>query len=103
MSKGVGVIGCGVVGGAVVEILQAEHEALEKASAPFELLGVAVRHPEKKRNGVPPGLLTSVEALLKHPKLDILVEVAGGVEAPFQWVTQALKAQKTVVTANKAL
>lgn len=102
-SQGIGIIGCGGVGQGVLEILQTRAASLEAAAGPFELVGVAVRDALKKRPPLAPGLLKTVDALLNDPKVAILVEVAGGVDAPFQWVTQALKAQKAVVTANKAL
>ena len=103
MSKGIGLIGCGVVGQGVVDLLEQRREGLERAAGPYQLIGVAVRDPKKPRPGVPASLLTTPEALLKDPRLDVLVEVAGGVEAPFAWVSAALKAGKAVVTANKAL
>lgn len=101
-TQGIGIIGGGVVGAGVVQLLRERKEALQRAAGPFELLGVAVREPGKKRD-FPTDLLTTPDALLANPKLDLLVEVAGGVEQPFQWVSRALEAGKTVVTANKAL
>ena len=98
-----GLIGYGVVGGGVLELLRTRKDALERAAGPFELIGVAVRDPGKGREGLDPSLLRDIDALLSDPKLDVLVEVAGGVEQPFDWVSRALTAGKTVVTANKAL
>jgi homoserine dehydrogenase len=103
MKKGIGLIGCGVVGAGVVDILENRRESLERAAGPYELVGIAVRDRAKVRPGVPASLIMTPEALLKHPQLDVLVEVAGGVDAPFPWVKAALEAGKSVVTANKAL
>ncbi len=102
-TRGVGLIGYGVVGGGVVEILRTRREALERAAGPFELIGVAVRDRSKPREELEPSLLRGIDELLSDPALDVLVEVAGGVDAPFEWVSRALTAGKTVVTANKAL
>jgi homoserine dehydrogenase len=102
-TRGVGVIGYGVVGRGVVDILRDRRGALERAGGPYELIGVAVRQPGAAREGLDPSLVREVDRLLADPALDILVEVAGGVEAPFEWVRRALQAGKTVVTANKAL
>jgi len=102
-TRGIGVIGGGVVGSGVVKILRERAPALTRAAGPFELIGVAVRDLGRPREGIAPELCTSVDALLADPRLDLLVEVAGGVDAPFQWVSRALEAGKTVVTANKAL
>ena len=100
--KGIGIIGGGVVGQGVVELLTTRKAALEQAGAPYDLLGVAVRDARKPRD-FPEALLKPIEALLDDPRLDVLVEVAGGVEAPFEWVSKALRAGKAVVTANKAM
>ena len=102
-TRGVGLIGYGVVGGGVVEILRTRREALERAAGPFKLIGVAVRDRAKPREGLDASLLRGIDELLSDPALDVLVEVAGGVDAPFEWVSRALAAGKAVVTANKAM
>jgi homoserine dehydrogenase len=102
----VGVIGAGFVGSALVQLLSdpARREALvDGATAPLELVGVAVRDESKFRVGVDPALLTSdVEKLIAND-LDVLVEVAGGIEPARTYVEAALKLGVSVVTANKAL
>ena len=103
MEKGIGLIGCGVVGQGVVDILRNRAEGLVRAAGPYRLVGVAVRDPSRPREGVPPELFTTPEKLVDDPRVDVLVEVAGGVDAPFAWASRALRAGKTVVTANKAL
>ena len=99
-------IGGGFVGAALVRLLcdPSRHEALvDAATAPLELVGVAVRDVTKPREGVDPKLLTNdVESLIASD-LDVLVEVAGGVEPARTYVESALKAGVSVVTANKAL
>jgi homoserine dehydrogenase len=99
----VGVIGHGGVGQGVVQLLEERRELLTRIGGPFTLVGVAVRDPARPREGLAPGLLTTPEALLADPRLDVLVEVAGGVEPAFRWVAEALRRGKAVVTANKAL
>jgi homoserine dehydrogenase len=101
--KGIGIIGHGVVGGGVVELLESRREALERAAGPYEVVGVAVRDATRPREGLPQRLLTTPEKLLDDPRLDVLVEVAGGVEEPFGWVAKALERKKAVVSANKAM
>src|SRR5580693_7387728 len=102
----VGVIGGGFVGAALVALLSdpSRREALvDGATAPLELVGVAVRDAGKKRPGIDPSLLTTdVDALIASD-LDVLVEVAGGVEPARSYVEAALKRGISVVTANKAL
>ena len=102
----VGVIGGGFVGAALVQLLTdpARHEALlDGATAPLELVGVAVRDTKKPHPGIDDALLTTdVEGLIAND-LDVLVEVAGGVEPCRTYLESALKLGVSVVTANKAL
>ncbi|MFI5036247.1 MAG: homoserine dehydrogenase [Acidimicrobiales bacterium] len=102
----VGVVGAGFVGGALVELLTdpSRHDALvDAATAPIELVGVAVRDRSKPRPGIAPDLVTTdVEELLGRG-LDILVEVVGGIEPARGYIEAALDRGVSVVTANKAL
>jgi len=100
--RGIGIIGGGVVGAGVAQLLAERAEAITRAGGPFQLLGVAVRDASKPRD-FPRELLTTPEKLLADPRLSILVELAGGVAEPFEWVSAALRSGKAVVTANKAL
>ena len=47
--------------------------------------------------------VTTIEAITGDPSVDAVVEVLGGIEPACSWVSDALKAKKHVVTANKAL
>lgn len=102
----VGVIGGGFVGTALAQLLSdpSRGEALvDAATATVELVGVAVRDVAKPRPGIDPKLLTDdVDALIASD-LDVLVEVAGGIEPARSYVESALKRGISVVTANKAL
>src|SRR5487761_2144953 len=103
----VGIIGAGFVGGALVELLNDEsrHVALvDAATATIELVGVAVRDASKPRPGIPTELLTTdAMALASRADLDILVELAGGIEPARSYIEAALNNGVSVVTANKAL
>ncbi|MFY9782554.1 MAG: homoserine dehydrogenase [Acidimicrobiales bacterium] len=102
----VGVIGGGFVGSALVQLLSdpTRLEALvDGATAPLELVGVAVRDAAKARPGIDPALLTTDVEKLIASDLDVLVELAGGVEPARSYVESALKRGVSVVTANKAL
>jgi homoserine dehydrogenase len=102
----VGVVGAGFVGGALVDLLTdaSRHDALvDAATAPLELVGVAVRDAAKARPGVPAGLVTDRVDDLLGRDLDILVEVAGGLDPARAIIEGALDRGVSVVTANKAL
>ena len=103
----VGVIGAGNVGSALVQLLtdESRHVALvDAATAQVEIVGVAVRDPAKPRAGVSPLLLMAdADELARRGDLDILVEVAGGIEPARAYIETALRRGVSVVTANKAL
>lgn len=103
----VGVIGAGNVGGAFVQLLSDESRAIalvDAAMATLEIVGVAVRDLKKTRPGIDPKLLTTdAMALVNRDDLDVVVELAGGVDPARSYVTAALSRGVSVVTANKAL
>ncbi|GGU53555.1 homoserine dehydrogenase [Lentzea flava] len=100
----VALLGCGTVGTEVVRLLTDQAEDLtQRIGAPVELAGIAVRRPNKHRE-VPEHLLTTdAAALVSADDVDVVVEVIGGIEPTRGLLLEALKAGKSVVTANKAL
>lgn len=102
---GVALLGCGVVGSEVARTLLDHAEDLRaRTGAPLELRGIAVRRPDRDRAGLPEELFTTdAEALVARDDVDLVVEVVGGIEPARTWILQALRAGKSVVTANKAL
>ena len=99
--------GFGTVGGGVARLLSEEGERIaRRAGRPIHLNIIVVRDPKRSRSAaVPPGtrLTDDPRAVLDHPELDVVVEVAGGIDPAREWLTQALRGGKHVVTANKAL
>ncbi|MEM9753051.1 MAG: homoserine dehydrogenase [Planctomycetota bacterium] len=107
---GVGIIGLGTVGRGVAELLR-DHAATyaKRAGRPVELRAVVVRDTGKAQawaaeSGVidPAIIGTDIDAVLADG-IDIVIEVAGGVDVARRYVEAALAAGKHVVTANKAL
>jgi homoserine dehydrogenase len=105
-SIGVGVLGCGTVGSAVLRLLE-DHKAQigERSGSTFEVRRVAVREVGPPRDvPVPPGVFTTdAEAVVRDPGVQIVVEVMGGVEPARSLILNALANGKSVVTANKEL
>ncbi|MFA9477301.1 homoserine dehydrogenase [Phycisphaerales bacterium AB-hyl4] len=104
---GIGMIGCGTVGGGVATLLR-EQAALyeQRIGRPIELRRVLVRDVEKACRGGEVGrsLVTAdAEAFFDTPDVSVVVEVAGGRGVVSDYVRRSLKAGKHVVTANKAL
>lgn len=99
----VALLGCGTVGSEVVRLITEQADDLTaRVGAPLQLVGVAVRRPER-HPGIDPSLLTTdVDALLERD-VDIVVEVIGGIEPVKSWLLKALRAGKSVISANKAL
>lgn len=97
---GVGLLGCGVVGSAVVRGMQRL-----AATAPLELQAVAVVDTAKPRQcEVSPALLTTdARSVVDHPDVDVVVEVIGGLAPAAELLERALTLGKPVVTANKAV
>jgi homoserine dehydrogenase len=93
----VALLGCGTVGGGVYERLAALPEL-------FEVTGVAVRDLSRTRSPrVPAHLLTTdADELIAQP-CDVVVELIGGTERASELVNRALRLNRHVVTANKAL
>ncbi|GAA1843721.1 homoserine dehydrogenase [Asanoa iriomotensis] len=109
MSKSVrlALLGCGTVGTEVVRLLHEQAADLTaRVGAPLEIVGIAVRRPGRDRGDLPvdPGLFTTdALGLVKREDVDVVVEVVGGIEPARTWLVEALRAGKSVVTANKAL
>ncbi len=102
----IGLLGLGTVGQGVWKHLQTRGEELAReAGAGFEIAGVVVRDRSRKRAvEVPAGLLAEgPTALLEDPTVSIICELAGGTDDALIWTQKALRAGKSVVTANKAL
>jgi len=102
----VALLGCGTVGSEVVRLMQSRADDLAaRVGAPFELVGIAVRRPGRRRDlDVDEALFTTdAQALVARDDVDVVVEVIGGIEPARSLLVSALKAGKGVVTANKAL
>lgn len=102
---GIALLGFGTVGAEVFRLLGENAEAFaHRIGGPAEIRGVAVSDASKSRPGVPDELLTDdARALVARDDIDLVVEVIGGIDYPRELVLAALRAGKSVVTANKAL
>jgi homoserine dehydrogenase len=103
---GVGLLGCGVVGSEVARLLlDRAGESSQRCGIALELVRVAVKHPGKARPVPLEGALLTTDAasVVHDPDIDVVVEVIGGIEPARTLVLAALKAGKSVVTANKQL
>jgi len=104
MTLRVALLGCGVVGSHVVRLLtENAGDLAARVGAPLELAGVAVRRPNRHPE-VPADLLTTDAAgLVARDDVQLVVEVIGGLEPARGLLLAAIRAGKSVVTANKTL
>ncbi|MFP3960830.1 homoserine dehydrogenase [Actinomadura fulvescens] len=98
-------LGCGVVGTEVVRLLREQADDLTaRVGAPLEMAGIAVRRLDRQREGVDAALVTTdAHALVTRDDVDIVIEVIGGIEPARTLILEAMKAGKSVISANKAL
>jgi homoserine dehydrogenase len=102
----VGLLGCGTVGGALVDLLSRQAEAIEsRTGLTLQISRVAVRDLSKDRGlGLPADVFTTDAAsVATDPDIDVVVELIGGVEPARDLLLNAIKAGKPVVTGNKEL
>ncbi len=100
-----GVLGHGVVGSAFVALVsQQSDDILARSGVRLEVTKVCIRDTKKKHT-LPKGasLVSDPHALVQSPDVDLVVELMGGIEPASELIFAALKANKPVVTANKAL
>jgi homoserine dehydrogenase len=96
----VAVLGAGVVGGGVVDLLRDLDDQ-------FRLVGVACRSPGRRRDldslhDLGPRLTGDALGLADHGA-DVVVEAMGGTETAAHAAARALRAGSHLVTANKTL
>lgn len=102
----IGMLGAGVVGQGVLELLRENAESIEqRLGAPIEVRGIAVRDVSKARSRDVPAerVVLDPARVVDDPEVDLVVEVMGGLEPARSLVRRALDQGKPVVTANKAL
>ena len=100
----IGFLGCGNIGCGVYKLIETYGAEIEKnEGAAFDIKKILVRSLAKKRAWeIPDQLLTdNPEAVIADPDISIVMEFMGGEEPAASYMIRALKAGKTVVTANK--
>src|SRR5660398_247128 len=101
----IGLLGFGTVGSSVYDLIQEQRaEILEATGVELQVARILERDLSIDRPGVPQDLFTDDFNDIKgDPSLDIVVELIGGVDPAHGFVEGALRAGKSVVTANKQL
>jgi homoserine dehydrogenase len=100
----IGLLGLGTVGTGTAEIL-ATPAGRNALLAEVEICRVGVRSLDKPRAIALPREIftTDLEAIVRDPQIDIVVELIGGIEPARSLILKAIASGKHVVTANKAV
>ncbi|GIP16903.1 homoserine dehydrogenase [Paenibacillus montaniterrae] len=102
----VGLLGLGTVGTGVVRIVENHQDDLKnQIGSAIEIEKIVVSNVNKARNiSVAASKLTDdAWEVIRHPEIDVIIEVMGGTTATKEYIVEALKLGKHVVTANKDL
>ncbi|SFV54285.1 Homoserine dehydrogenase [hydrothermal vent metagenome] len=99
----IGILGVGTVGASVANILEANSDIIEARAGKKIVVKAGVVKNLSKDRGVSIKLSDNPSEIIDDPEIDIVVELMGGVEEPYELVKRALSNGKAVVTANKAL
>ncbi len=102
----VGLIGFGTVGSGVVRLLTEQKDLIfRRLGVRLEMAQIADIDMQRDRGvKVSPKILTTdPRRVLANPKIDIILELVGGIDPARGFILEAMACGKHVVTANKAL
>jgi len=99
----IGILGVGTVGTSVAKILEKNSDIIEARAGKKIVATKGVVKNISKTRDVNIKISNNPLDIIDDPQIDIVVELMGGVEEPYELVKKALKNGKAVVTANKAL
>lgn len=103
----IGLLGLGTVGSGVVKLLNTHRKELEdRVGAGLTLDPIVDPDLTRPREGLDLGILPLVpdaDRALEDPRVQIIVELVGGLEPARSFILKAIQAGKHVITANKAL
>jgi len=101
----IGLLGYGTVGSNVYRLLEEQSDDIARASgAHITITKILVRDTGMPRSGAPDDAFTNdFSRIVDDDEISIIVELIGGTEPAFDYITEALEKGKAVVTANKQL
>lgn len=99
----IAVVGLGTVGSSVVKILQDNKDIISARTGVnlIPKIGIAKNLDSKKDLNIK--LSSNIADALDDDSIDIVVELIGGVDLPFEIAQKALRNGKSFITANKAM
>jgi homoserine dehydrogenase len=105
MTVKIGLVGTGTVGGGCIDIINAHKDDFKhRLGIDIELVRVcSLSKSEADAHGVGDIFTSDFHDIINDPEINLVIELIGGTGVAHAIVTEALKAGKYVVTANKAL
>ncbi len=101
----VGMLGIGNIGKGTYQALEMNRGKIRKTTGfDIEIVKILNRDPDKDRGiDIPKEKYTTdIRDILDDPEIDVVVELIGGIEPATEYMAEAMKKGKSVVTANKA-
>lgn len=100
-----GILGLGTVGSGVVNILNKNQaELMRRVGTKFVIAAACVKDLDKPRNcNCEFELTKDPNLLINNPSIEVIVEAIGGIDLAKELIIKAIKNQKQIITANKAL
>jgi len=101
----IGLLGYGTVGSNVYNLINDQAVEIAQATgASITVKKILVRNISIPRQDAPPEIFTdNFDDILDDPEISLVVELIGGIEPAFDYITSVLEKGKAVVTANKQL
>lgn len=103
MSKKVAVMGYGVVGSGVVEVIYKNHESISKKLGDEIEVSHILDLRDFEDSEYKEKFTKDFEKILNDDEVVCVAEVMGGIEPAFTYTKKLLNAKKSVVTSNKEL
>ncbi len=102
----IGLMGLGTVGSGVYKIMKKNNQNIEmKVGTEVKIEKILVNNKEKERGmKIDKNLITdNPDEILNNEEIDLIVELIGGENPAYKYITDALSKGKSVVTANKMI
>ncbi len=99
----IAVLGYGTVGSGVVEVINTNHESINKRIGEEINIKYVLDLRDFPGDPIQEKVVHDYEIIINDPEIKIIVEVMGGTNPSYTFVKRALEAGKSVCTSNKEL
>lgn len=99
----IAVLGYGTVGSGVVEVIDTNHDSINKKAGDEINIKYVLDLREFPGDPIQDKIVHDFDTIVNDPEVQIIVEVLGGIEPAYTFVKRALEAGKSVCTSNKEL